>query len=235
MGIDTLFEQWKNLLNSEKDDSSEFYSPIKPTSYLDELFATPSETSKTRAKKVAKKSKEDEQSLVPQQTTPEQFQSKINSLGGNADSKGRFKEGDHKAFVTTMYPIVKSYLDKIGKGNFATVVLAQMATESAWGNKISGEFNYSGMMATKSEKGTMCNTFEYINGKKVNTRSKFKDFKNIDDFMSFYVDRLNNKFKAFVGPDYAANIRARGYYTAPLDKYRDTLQSVEKQVKSYLT
>lgn len=165
-------------------------------------------------------------------TAPYPSKSSVASSGYTAD-KGKFS-GDQQEFVRTMYPLIKAKLDTIGKGSFAPVVVAHMSIESAWGTKPSGKFNYAGMMATKNEPGTMCNTFEYVNGQKVNTRSKFKDFKDVNDFIDFYINRLNGKFKAFEGPNYAANIRAHGYYTAPLELYQKAIDDRLKAVSKYI-
>ena len=68
-------------------------------------------------------------------------------------------------------------------GIFASVQLAQWALESAWGDKVTGRFNYFGIKALHDQPGVMCETHEVFAGVDCITHARFRDFTSeIDAF-----------------------------------------------------
>ena len=136
-------------------------------------------------------------------------------------SKKQTKKHSFKSkqdFVDTFKPIIERELSNKGISlQYTDSLLAQIALESSWGKSESGKNNYAGL---KSSKGTAVKTKEYINGKYVSTVDTFKDFNSIEDFVKYYIDRLDKRFKAFSGGDFVANIKNRGYFTAPFNDYK---------------
>ena len=61
------------------------------------------------------------------------------------------------------------------------VVAAQWASESDWGRRASGKFNYFGIKARPGQPGTVKTTHEYINGRKVQIQDKFADYNSLDE------------------------------------------------------
>lgn len=107
-------------------------------------------------------------------------------------------------------------------------LLAQTALESNWGkSSISTKYNnYGGIKGTGS--GSV-STREYSPQKGYYlTHSSFKSFNSVEDFADYFVKRLRDKFKAFstTPGEYLKNIRKHGYFTAPLNDYSRTFNSI---------
>lgn len=135
----------------------------------------------------------------------------------------------HKQFVDKMKPIIQSELQKQGiSTNYTNDVLSHMALESDWGRHQSGANNLAGLQAYKG--GISLTTTEYINGKKVKTKANFMEFDSLQQFASYYINRLKNKFNAFSGGDYVTNIKNRGYFTAPLSAYKLGFNKIKRQI-----
>lgn len=107
-------------------------------------------------------------------------------------------------------------------------LLAQTALESNWGkSSISTKYNnYGGIKGTGS--GSV-STREYSPQRGYYlTHSSFKSFNSVEDFADYFVKRLRDKFKAFstTPGEYLKNIRKHGYFTAPLNDYSRTFNSI---------
>lgn len=107
-------------------------------------------------------------------------------------------------------------------------LLAQTALESNWGkSSISTKYNnYGGIKGTGS--GSV-STREYSPQRGYySTHSSFKSFNSVEDFADYFVKTLRDKFKAFstTPGEYLKNIRNRGYFTAPLNDYSRTFNSI---------
>ncbi len=140
------------------------------------------------------------------------------------------KFSNKQEFVSTFRPIIEEELVKQGIDlSYTDDLLAQLALESGWGKSPSGKNNYAGLKTTKG--GTTRTTKEYINGKYVTVKDKFKDFDSLEEFVEYYVDRLKNKFNAFDSGDFVTNIRSRGYFTAPLNEYKRTFSLLKTNIK----
>ncbi len=136
--------------------------------------------------------------------------------------KGGFKSKEE--FVNTFKPLIETELTKQGVDlSYTNLILSQMALESAWGSKPSGKNNFAGI---KGSTGKELTTKEYINGRLVTVRDTFKNFDSIEDFVTYYIDRLKNKFNAFNEGDFLSNIKSKGYFTLPLNQYRQTFNLV---------
>lgn len=107
-------------------------------------------------------------------------------------------------------------------------LLAQTALESNWGkSSISTKYNnYGGIKGTGS--GSV-STREYSPQRGYYlTHSSFKSFNSVEDFADYFVKRLRDKFKAFstTPGEYLKNIKKHGYFTAPLNDYSRTFNSI---------
>ena len=107
-------------------------------------------------------------------------------------------------------------------------LLAQTALESNWGkSSISTKYNnYGGIKGTGS--GSV-STREYSPQRGYySTHSSFKSFNSVEDFADYFVKTLRDKFKAFstIPGEYLKNIRKHGYFTAPLNDYSRTFNSI---------
>ena len=107
-------------------------------------------------------------------------------------------------------------------------LLAQTALESNWGkSSISTKYNnYGGIKGTGSDS---VSTREYSPQKGYySTHSSFKSFNSVEDFADYFVKTLRDKFKAFstTPGEYLKNIRNHGYFTAPLNDYSRTFNSI---------
>lgn len=107
-------------------------------------------------------------------------------------------------------------------------LLAQTALESNWGkSSISTKYNnYGGIKGTGSDS---VSTREYSPQRGYYlTHSSFKSFNSVEDFADYFVKRLRDKFKAFstTPGEYLKNIGKHGYFTAPLNDYSRTFNSI---------
>ena len=107
-------------------------------------------------------------------------------------------------------------------------LLAQTALESNWGkSSISTKYNnYGGIKGTGSDS---VSTREYSPQRGYySTHSSFKSFNSVEDFADYFVKILRDKFKAFstTPGEYLKNIRNHGYFTAPLNDYSRTFNSI---------
>lgn len=71
---------------------------------------------------------------------------------------------------------------------------AQAQLESGTAGKVSGKNNYAGLKATSSQSGSYVRTTEYVNGQKIATTAKFRNFESITDFVEGYLDYLERKY-----------------------------------------
>lgn len=135
-------------------------------------------------------------------------------------------------FIYIFKPIIYNELQRQGiDSKYTNYVLAQMAHESGWGKHTSGKNNYAGLKATKTQPGTTLTTKERNKkGELYTTKAKFIDFDTIEDFTSYYISRLKNKFNAFSGGDFVVNIWRKGYFTDNLKSYRNSINSIAKWI-----
>ena len=135
------------------------------------------------------------------------------------------------AFINGLRPIIEQTLKRRGLDTkWTDHLVAQAALESGWGKSESGKFNLSGIKGKGSEK----NTKEYINGKMVNTRDSFRDYKDYNDWADNYINLLSNKRygKAWTLSEdqFMPYIINAGYATDPnyINKYNKVLAEVKK-------
>lgn len=133
-----------------------------------------------------------------------------------------------KEFINTLKPLIyQELLNQNIDTNYTDTLLAQLALESAWGKKPSGKNNFAGLKGSGSTKSTK----EYINGRYINTKSSFKDFDSLQDFVKYYIKRLDQKFNAFSEGDFVTNIKSKGYFTDSLNKYKRTINLLVHNIK----
>lgn len=132
---------------------------------------------------------------------------------GQVPPQGIFS-GSKKDFVSAFYPRILRVLKEKGINEaWAPIIAAQWSLESGWGSKPTGNYNYGGFKASPQEYG------------KVNPKDgqRYKNFKNIDDYINTAVDRLRNRFHAFDGEPspngFAVRLKQHGYYGDSVQHY----------------
>lgn len=148
-----------------------------------------------------------------------------------AKTESERKPVKQNAFINGLRPIIEQTLKRRGLDTkWTDHLVAQAALESGWGKSESGKFNLSGIKGKGSEK----NTKEYINGKMVNTRDSFRDYKDYNDWADNYINLLSNKRygKAWTLSEdqFMPYIINAGYATDPnyISKYNKVLAEVKK-------
>lgn len=142
-----------------------------------------------------------------------------------------------KDYVQTLYQHLHKALENNGINGdiWAPLLTAQTALESGWGNKFSRENNnFAGI---KGKGSRIVNTKEWSPQKGYYTiKSSFKSYSTIQDFANDYVQKLKNRFNAFQGTpsEYLKNIRSKGYFTANLNDYSKSFNSILKDVNIIL-
>lgn len=77
------------------------------------------------------------------------------------------------------------------------------------------------------------NTKEYINGQLISTKSNFRDFSSLKDYVNYKVSLLNNnRYKAFDGDisEFSSRVARGGYATSP--NYKEALDRVIRSIKT---
>jgi hypothetical protein len=99
------------------------------------------------------------------------------------------------------------------------LVAAQWAQESGWGKHVSGKNNYFGIKGTP---GTTRKTFEYKDGRKIETTATFKDYSSTQESVADLVNLWYKDYKSFKGVNNASDrnaaammLQAQGYATDP--------------------
>lgn len=112
----------------------------------------------------------------------------------NTKSNGAFS--DKKEFIQTLNSTYKQVLQEHGLDpNYSSILTASAALESAFGRKVSGNFNYGGV---KGKTGSVKSTIDYVNGQYVRRNQTFRDFSSVKDYCNFVVNLLSNKrYNAF--------------------------------------
>lgn len=107
---------------------------------------------------------------------------------------------------------------------YPELVAAQWALESGWGKHTSGVNNYFGLKGP----GTSVKTQEVINGKTITITAEFLDFRDLDQCVTYLVDRWHRDWKQHLGVNNAPNrdeaareLIRQQYATDP--KYADKL------------
>ncbi|MFZ9570315.1 MAG: glucosaminidase domain-containing protein [Vulcanococcus sp.] len=101
---------------------------------------------------------------------------------------------------------------------YPELVAAQWALESGWGQHTSGQHNYFGLKGP----GTETKTTEVINGKTVTITAEFLNFRDLDECVTYLVERWHRDWRDYKGvnnapnrDDAARNLVAQGYATDP--------------------
>lgn len=120
----------------------------------------------------------------------------------------------NKARALDIYEMAK----ELG-ARYPTLVAAQWALESGWGEYTSGKNNYFGIKG----KGTVVWTTEWIKGQKQRIRDEFMDFATPFDCIKWLVDKWYKDYKQYKGvnnaktqKDAAKMLVTEGYATDPM-------------------
>lgn len=147
------------------------------------------------------------------------------------------KFGTQQDYVNTMYHYLYQALENNGIDGkkWAPILVAHTSIESAWGNEFSRRNNnFAGIKGKGSGK---VKTKEWSPSRGYYTiEDSFKSYPSIQAFADDYVKMLKNRFHAFDGTpsEYASNIRKHKYFTAPLEKYQNQLDSRLKRINNLL-
>lgn len=74
-------------------------------------------------------------------------------------------------------------------GLWASLSLAQYATESAWGSRCTGKYNYFGI---KAKTGSLVWTHEYVNGKSIPEQQIFADYNSPQEAFNAHAELLTS-------------------------------------------
>lgn len=125
--------------------------------------------------------------------------------------------------VGTTWEEISTVAAKAG-AKYPELLAAQWALESGWGMKVSGKNNYWGIKG----KGTLKDTWEFIDGKEVKVKAEFKDFASLEEAVAYLVDRWYKDYQDYKGVNNAPSRNAaakelvkQGYATDPA--YADKL------------
>ena len=104
--------------------------------------------------------------------------------------------------------------------DYAKMLVAQDAIESNWGkSSLSKAFNFGGVKAVKGTPFVEKETKEFDSNKGMQkTKSKFRKFSNLDEYVNYKIDLLNGKrYQAFTGDpsQFYHRVKAGGYATDP--------------------
>ena len=101
---------------------------------------------------------------------------------------------------------------------YPELVAAQWAVESGWGKHTSGVNNFFGLKGP----GTSVKTQEVINGKTITITAEFLDFRDLEECVTYLVDRWHRDWKEHKGVNNAPNrdeaareLVKQGYCTDP--------------------
>ncbi len=127
-------------------------------------------------------------------------------------------------FLLRMYPLAVQASKDLG-GVDPNALLTQWGFESAWGKKVSGDFNYFGIKADSSWKGESVSktTTEYIRGEKKVLPQSFRSYSSPEEAVADYVGFLKkNKryqkaglFETKTSAEYFDALQRAGYATDP--------------------
>lgn len=136
----------------------------------------------------------------------------------------------NQQFAKVMDQLYKAELSKQNLDpNLSTMLVAQDALETAWGKSVKGKFNYGNITTNGNDWTT-----------KTGNR-KWKDFKSLEDYISYKVSFLNNNRYQFF--TYATmgnvassmqNLANRGYDPGN-PQYGSRVANVTNTVKKYLS
>lgn len=79
---------------------------------------------------------------------------------------------------------------------YPELTVAQAALESSWFKRSSGNFNFFGQKASKSQRGTEFKTKEVKNNKAYSTTAKFRDYENFDEALGDRVNKWSSKYNS---------------------------------------
>ena len=88
-----------------------------------------------------------------------------------------------------LYEVARKKGDK-----FPELTVAQAALETGWFKHMSGNYNYFGQKASKSQKGTNKITSEYTNNRKFKASEKFRDYDSIEQSMDDRMRKWGAKY-----------------------------------------
>lgn len=131
---------------------------------------------------------------------------------------------------TMMQAYTKALRNKGIDTKYAKYLVAQDALESGWGKHVSGKNNFGGIKGPNNNSdSTLLTTTEYINGKSKQTKSYFRNFDSIDDYVNYKINLLNNdRYHAFDGGNFIDRVVDGGYATSPT--YKQKLKEISEQV-----
>ena len=105
---------------------------------------------------------------------------------------------------------------RIAGAKYPECVAAQWALESAWGKHMSGRNNPFGIKGH----GTSCITQEEVNGQMITIQAGFQDFANLQEAVTWLVDRWYLDYKGYRGVNRAQSreecallLKSEGYAT----------------------
>lgn len=84
---------------------------------------------------------------------------------------------------------------RIKGDKFPELTVAQAALETGWFKHMSGNYNFFGQKAGKSQQGSVKVTKEYDNNKEMTTIAKFRDYDSLNNAIDDRLKKWGNKYK----------------------------------------
>lgn len=117
----------------------------------------------------------------------------VQADGDSASSSGRGAQASNaKEFIRKHADLAKKVADE--SGLYASVLLAQAALETGWGQALSADYNYFGIKCSAGHPcGSAVSTQEEVGGKLITIKSGFRKFSSIEDGFSGYARFLHGE------------------------------------------
>lgn len=170
---------------------------------------------------------EEPDEIIEGQTEKQKAEQKAKKIIKKYNFPSRFNSG--KQFAKTMNALYKQELIKRGfNPNLSVMLVAQDAYETAWGKSPKGKFNFGNITTNGSDWTTRTGN------------RKWKDFKSLQDYVSYKIDFLNNNRYQFFNYASINNISgsmqtlANRGYDSTNKQYGNKTSEVAKTVLKYV-
>lgn len=135
-----------------------------------------------------------------------------------------------KEFVQTLNAAYRQELQRRGMDpNYAGILVAQDALETAYGKSVKGDYNFGNITTNGSDWHVKTNNH------------KWKDFKSLQEYVSYKIDFLSNKryryfqtFSANSNPAVAMQVLANRGYCPNSPTYGSKIASVLNSISKYI-
>jgi hypothetical protein len=115
---------------------------------------------------------------------------RVNTYGDTPIKKPKGVTQEQWEKALNLYKTSKSRGDK-----FPELTVAQAALETGWFKHPSGEYNYFGQKATKSQRGSTKSTKEVEGGQAYSTKARFRDYTSLEEAVDDRIKKWGSKYQ----------------------------------------